>query len=348
MRRVTLQDVARAAGVSRTTASNVVMGTGRASDETRRRVRQAMADLGYVYSQAAGSLRRRSSRAVGVVVTNIHRPHFGELLIGLESTLTEAGYTALMVSTFDRRDRQEQAVTLLREHDVAGIAMIPATGTGEELFAALQDWAVPSVFVSRYVRGRDHPYVGPDDVRGGWLAASHLLDHGCRNIVYAGGHPDVPSRIDRREGVVRAITERGGNVRFADLESEPTGEGGLALGAALVASGSLPDGVVCHGDAVAMGLERALFEAGLNRDAGAPDVRVVGYDGVAATRYFVPALTTVETNGFELGRRAADELIRALHTGDPVGSQLLEPRLVVRESCGAHPSAAGTETPISG
>lgn len=339
MQRVTLQDVARAAGVSRTTASNVVMGTGRVSEETRERVRRAMSDLGYVYHQAAASLRRRSSRAVGVVVTNIHRPHFGELLLGLETTLTEAGYTAFMVSTLDRVDRQERAVSLLREHDVAGLAMIPATGTGDELFRTLADWAVPSVFVSRYVRGRTHPYVGADDVRGGYLATAHLLDHGCRNIAYLGGYPGVPSRVDRMEGARRAIAERAGHVSFSDFTSEPSGEGGMELGRALVETGALPDGVVCHGDAVAMGFERALHEAGLNRVVESPDVRVVGYDGVAATRYWVPALTTIETNGFELGRQAATELIQALQTGDAVGSQLHEPHLVVRESCGEHEPA---------
>ncbi|MCP2638415.1 LacI family transcriptional regulator [Microbacterium sp. HD4P20] len=330
--------MARVAGVSRTTASNVVMGTGRVSDETRARVRQAMSDLGYVYSQAAGSLRRQSSRAVGVVVTNIHRPHFGELLIGLESTLTEAGYTALMVSTFDQLDRQERAVSILREHDVAGLAMIPATGSGDELFSTLQDWAVPSVFVSRYVRGRSHPYVGADDVQGGRLAVRHLLEHGCRRIAYLGGNPGVPSRTDRIEGALRAIEEHGSDVSFVELVGEPSGDGGVGLGRALVASGELPDGVLCHGDAVAMGFERALYDAGLNRPGDAPDVRVIGYDGVAATGYSVPSLTTVETNGLELGQQAAAELIRALRTGEPVNSQLHEPRLIVRESCGDHAS----------
>ncbi|MER7797268.1 LacI family DNA-binding transcriptional regulator [Microbacterium sp. NPDC096154] len=340
-RRVTLRDVAKAAGVSRTTASNVVMGTGRISDETRERVRSAMAELGYVYHQAAGALRRRTSRAVGVVVTNIHRPHFGELLLGLESTFTEAGYTSLVVSTMDRLDRQARAVSTLREHSVAGLAMIPATGSGPELLRALDDWDVPSVFVSRYVRGYDRPYVGPDDVLGGRLAGEHLLDHGCRTLAYIGGNPEVMSRIDRIAGVRQAIEARGADVALVDWVGEPSGEGGLELGRRLLREGAMPDGVLCHGDAVAMGFERALHEAGRTGD-----VRVIGYDGVAATGYWIPALTTVATNGYALGRQAAEELIGALEGGRAPASQLQRPRLIVRESCGAHEPAAEARRPI--
>ncbi len=330
-RRVTLRDVARAAGVSRTTASNVVMGTGRISDETRERVRAAMADLGYVYHQAAGALRRKTTRSIGVVVTNIHRPHFGELLLGLESTFTEAGYTSLVVSTMDRLDRQQRAVSTLREHNVAGVALIPATGSGAELTDVLDDWDVPSLFVSRYVPGHDRPYVGPDDVMGGRLAAEHLLDHGCRTIAYVGGWPEVASRRDRMRGMREAIARRGAGVELTDLAGEPSGDGGLEMGRALVDAGPLPDGVLCHGDATAMGLGRALHDAGL-----AGRVRVIGYDGVAAARYWIPSLTTVETDGFELGRQAAEELVGALeHRRAPV-SHLQPPRLIVRESCGAH------------
>ena len=329
--RVTLRDVAQAAGVSRSTASNVVMGTGRVSDETRDRVRRVMAELGYVYHHAAGALRRRTSQAVGVVVTNIHRPHFGELLLGLETTFTEAGYTCLVVSTRDVLERQARAVSTLREHNVDAVAIIPATGSGDDLMDALADWAVPSLFVSRYVAGREHPYVGPDDVLGGRLAVEHLIGHGCRRIAYVGGRPGVVSRVDRLEGARQAIAASGADVELTDHVGEPSGEGGLELGRRMIAAGPLPDGVLCHGDAVAMGFERALHEAGR-----AGEVRVVGYDGVAAAAYAIPALTTIETNGYELGRQAAQELIASLAQGERPRSHLQVPRLVVRESCGSH------------
>lgn len=331
-KRVTLRDVAQAAGVSRTTASNVIAETGRVSDETRERVRAVMAELGYVYHQAAGSLRRQSSRSVGVVVTNIHRPHYGEMLVGLESTFTDAGYTLLMVSTMDRVDRQRRALETLREHDVAGVAIIPATGSDAGLIDELRAWGVPSAFVSRHVLGAEHPYIGVDNARGAYLAARHLLDHGCRRIAYIGSVDGVSSRVERIEGARRAIADSGLDVAFAEVEGEPTAEGGQVAALRLLAEDELPDGVICHGDLVALGFGRALHDAGLDGR-----VRVIGYDGLGQTAFWAPALTTVDQHAGELGAQAARALIEAIERGGPVASHLLEPRLIVRESCGVHP-----------
>jgi len=132
-RSVTLIDVARHAGVSRSTASYVVTGTGRVSEETRERVRASMRELGYIYHQAAASLRRQGTRGIGVVVTNIDRPFFGEVLIGLESTLTEHGFMSLVASTRDDYERQTHVVRMLREHHVAALRGDPG-----ELHVALE------------------------------------------------------------------------------------------------------------------------------------------------------------------------------------------------------------------
>lgn len=332
-KRVTLRDVAQAAGVSRSTASNVVAGAGRVSEQTRERVRAAMADLGYVYHQAAGSLRRRSSRSVGVVVTNIHRPHYGEMLIGLESTLTQAGYTLLMASTMDQVDRQRRAIATLREHDVAGAAIIPATGSDGSLIDDLREWGVPSAFVSRRVPGADHPYVGIDNAAGAYLAVRHLLEHGCRRIAYVGSFPGVSSRLERVEGARRAIAESGREVAFTQVEGEPTADGGREAARRMIASDALPDGVICHGDLVALGFGRALQDAGRSGD-----VRVIGYDGLAQTAHWTPALTTVDTHAADIGAEIARALLAAIDAGGEVSSRILQPRLIVRESCGTHPA----------
>ncbi|WP_261166635.1 LacI family DNA-binding transcriptional regulator [Microbacterium sp. Marseille-Q6965] len=330
-KRVTLRDVAHAAGVSRTTASNVVAGVGRVSDETRERVREVMAELGYVYHQAAGSLRRRSSRSVGVVVTNIHRPHYGELLIGLESTLTEAGYTLLMVSTMDRVDRQRRAIATLREHDVAGVAIIPATGSDTGLIDELREWGVPSAFVSRHVPAGTHPYIGIDNAAGAYLAVRHLLEHGCRRIAYVGSFPGVSSRQERVAGARRAIDESGTDATFEQFEGEPTAEGGQSVARRMIREGALPDGVICHGDLVALGFGRELHDAGRGGD-----VRVIGFDGLAQTAFWTPALTTVDTHAADIGAEVARALLAAIDADGEVASRMLEPRLIVRESCGPH------------
>lgn len=332
--RVTLLDVARHAGVSRATASYVVMGTGRVSEATRTRVRQSMAELGYVYHQGAASLRRQGTRNVGVIVTNIDRPFFGEVLIGLESTLTANGYMSLVASTRDDLTNQAHALRMLRENQVAALAIIPATGTGADLVEAVREWGVPAIYMTRRLRDFDVPYVGPDDVAGGRLAAEHLIGHGCATLAYAGGPEPVVSRWDRIQGMRQAIDAAAARVGFEEIRSASTGQGGLEVGRELAVRDVLPEGILCHNDAVAMGLDRALYDAGRREET-----RIIGYDDSAAAPLWKPALTSVATNAYRIGEFAGRSLLDVV-TGaaDAVPSQLEEPRLAVRESCGAHPS----------
>ncbi|GAB3932644.1 LacI family DNA-binding transcriptional regulator [Kribbella albertanoniae] len=330
-RRVTLIDVARHAGVSRTTASYVITGTGRVSTATRERVQASIETLGYVYNEGAAALRR-TGRTIGVIVPNIDRPFFGEVLSGVEATFTDSGYMALMVSTRDRLDQQARLVRMLREHQVAALAIVPATGSNHDLVDAIRSWDVPTVFLSRYVAGSTEPYVGSDEVRGGYLAADHLVRaHQCRSITYLGGPKHGVARIDRLEGVLRALAESGSDVKLVDLTSESTVEAGIRAGREL-AAGGLPDGIICHNDSIAIGVARALFDAG-----HAGSTRIIGYDDIGPARASVPALTSVATSGRILGETAARALLAVISGAEPaVRSHLAEPRLIVRESCGDH------------
>lgn len=338
-KRVTLRDVAARAGVSRTTASNLVRGEGRASEETRERVLKVMEELGYVYNRAAGSLRNNSSHTVGVVITNIHRAHFGELLVGMEQAFTEAGFTLFVVSTMDQLERQERAVGTLREHNVDGLVIVPATGSDQSLIDTLEDWGVPNLFVSRWIPGIEHPYVGIDNEHGAYLAARHLLEHGCRGIAYIGSHDGVSIHLERVAGVRRALAEWPEPATLMVVEGETTSEGGYRMLTGLIDDGVEFDAVIGHGDLVALGVERALRDLGMPVPGQPGSVRVIGYDGVDASAYWDPALSTLQVDAGGLGRLAAEMLLEAMESGEEVGSAKPEPSLIVRESCGPHLSA---------
>lgn len=328
---VTLKNVAAHAGVSRTTASNVVTGTGRVSSETRERVHQAMRELGYVYNRGAASLRTRRTTTVGVVVTDIANPFFGELLVGLEETLAEAGFRSLVVASSDDPVRQDELVAELREYQVAGLAVMPASRSSKTFVEGLEATRIPHVFVTKYLEGVAAPYVGPDDVLGGRLAAEHLLGHGCRTFAFVGGYSRHLSRRDRIEGVRSALAEAGiDNGQFTQLESPSTGEGGLRAGNQLLERGQLPDAIICQSDGVAFGVYRALRIAGR-----ATEVRVIGYDDVRTAALWEPPLTSVATRPEMLGRAAAELLLAEIAEPSARASQrVFAPELVVRESCG--------------
>lgn len=329
---VTLQDVADHAGVSRATASLVLRETGRVSKQTRQRVTEAMDTLGYVYNRGAASLRTQTANTIGVVVTHIANPFFGEVIHGLETGLTDSGYLPLLVNTEDDPARQHDAIRKLREHQVAGLAVVPATGTTASLIDELRAWRMEHVLVSRYLKDVDAPYVGADDVVGGRLAAAHLLEtHGCRSLAYLGGLPAILSRTDRTNGVKDALLRHGLDVSaLIDMPGEVSGAGGLDLGQRLIASGPLPDGIICHSDSVAFGLYRALRIHGLGKDT-----RVIGYDNIGGAALWEPPLTSVATQGEALGRRAARMLLeRIKEPGTPTSIDRTIPELAVRQSCG--------------
>lgn len=333
---VTLKHVAAHAGVSRTTASYVVTGEGRVSQKTRDRVTASMKVLGYVYNRGAASLRTQRSSTIGVVVTNIASPFFGELLVGLEDELRAAGFLSLVVATGDDPARQEQLITELREHQIAGLAVVPASGSPRELLDTIRISGVPHVFMTRYLEGEAVPYVGPDDLEGGRLAAQHLLGHGCRSLAYLGGRDVVLSRRDRLNGVRRAMRDTGlGDDSVTDVPGDATGESGLEAGERLLAAGPLPDGVICHSDSVAFGFYRALRLHGIPTDS----VKIIGYDDIRGAALFEPTLTSMATHPEELGRAAGRKLLAALGVKDQAETELIEifvPELVVRGSCGCH------------
>lgn len=328
---VTLKDVAAHAGVSRTTASNVLTRTGRVSTETRDRVHQAMRELGYVYNRGAASLRTRRTTTVGVVVTDIANPFFGELLVGLEAALAEAGFRSLVVASSDDPVRQDELVGELREYQVAGLAIMPATGSGRGFLDGLESSGIPHVFVTKYLEGVSAPYVGPDDRLGGRLAAEHLLGHGCRTFAFVGGIEGHLSRRDRITGARAALTDAGVDLRqFTDLESPSSGAGGLRAGEQLLGQGELPEAIICQSDGVAFGVYRALRVAGR-----ASEVRVVGYDDVRTAALWEPPLTSVATRPESLGRAAAELLLEEIdEPSGGISQRIFAPELVVRESCG--------------
>ncbi|WP_460959039.1 LacI family DNA-binding transcriptional regulator [Parasphingorhabdus pacifica] len=328
---MTLNEVAEHAGVSRATASLVIRGTGRVSEATRNRVQQSMHTLGYVYNRGAASLRSRHGDTIGVVVTNLANPFFGELLKGLEHELNQAGYTCLLVDTNNDVDAQYRAVTELRERQVASLAIVPASGTTGDFVDMLNAWGMEHIFMTRYLRDVETHYVGADDVLGGRLAAEHLLEHGRTTFAYAGGPESVLSRWDRITGATQALQDHGLTASaLADYPGETSGRGGLAIAKQLLAQDRLPEAILCHSDHVAFGIYRALRQHGRSGET-----RVIGYDDIATAALWEPPLTSVSTRSTELGQRAAQTLLTHISTpADHPVVTTTQPTLVVRESCG--------------
>lgn len=329
MARVTLMDVARHCGVSRATVSLVLNNSPLVADTTAERVRQAMAELGYVYNRAAASLRTHRSEAIGVVLTQITNPYFAEFAAGLQDTLNDSDTVALLAVSEEDRDQQRRLMRSLVERNVDGIVLIPAHGT---TMADLPDLlGTPLVLMARRLPGADVDYVGAQNREGGYAAAAHLWGHGCRQIAFLGGFADSSAREERAGGVSDFLAEHD-----LALEAEPSCEPlrPQAREAAISLLSSHPgvDGIVCFSDVVAFGALDAIAERGLH--AGA-DVRVIGFDDVHDAGLNRPSLSSVAVPARETGRRAAQLVLeRAKGSAEPAVHEEFPVKLQPRETCG--------------
>jgi LacI family transcriptional regulator len=332
--RVTIVDVARRAGVSKSTVSLVLAGSGLVAEPTRERVTRAMRALGYVYHRGAASLRAASSDFVGMIISDLTNPFFAELAVGIEDALYKLGFTPILANTNENPERQAQVLRSLREHNVAGIIMSPARGS--DAWTLAQQWpqSIPAVITMRRMIGSPLPYIGPDNRKGARQSVEHLLRLGHRRIAYLGGDGSMTTQQERVGGWRDALNGAG---IAADeslvIESAPTRAGGRQAIERALQSANPPSAVVCYNDIVAMGATRALTERGV---APGRDLAVVGFDDIAEAEHNAPPLTTVSADTREMGKRCAESLLGLIRHEDPASLSFAgAARLVVRESCGA-------------
>jgi LacI family transcriptional regulator len=333
-RSVTIVDIARAVGVSKSTVSLVLRDATKVRAETVAAVRAAMHELGYVYNRSAAQLRSPQSRIVGMVINDLSNPFFAELAIGIERVLRTSGYIPFLANTAESVLRQAEVVRSMREHGAAGIILSPAADTASADINALVTLGQPIVLAIRRVPGARLSLIASDNRGGATQATSHLLALGHRRIAFIGGMGHVAVQQDRLAGFTDALVAAGLTPDPAlVVASPPTRDGGFAAMTTVLGWNARPTAAVCFSDVVAIGTMLALRRHGLEPGA---DFALVGFDDTAEAEQTTPALTTVSTGVGDLGERAAQMLLRKIASGsDDAETFIGETRLVIRQSCGA-------------
>ncbi|ODU72814.1 MAG: LacI family transcriptional regulator, partial [Microbacterium sp. SCN 71-21] len=206
---VSVRDVAEAAGVSVGTVSNVLNRPDKVSAETVARVHRAIDLLGFVRNDAARQLRAGRSRSIGLVVLDMRNPFFTEVARGAEERASTDDLTVLMANSDEKQDREDRHVELFEEQRVFGMLVTPVYDSVPKL-RAVRDRGTPTVLVDRESRDGSFASVAVDDLAGGTLAASHLLDVGRRRLMFVGGPVSIRQVADRLEGAQGAVAAHGG------------------------------------------------------------------------------------------------------------------------------------------
>lgn len=333
--RVTLRDVADAAGVSIKTVSNVLNDWPYVRPETRQRVQAVIESLDYRPNALAASLRTGRTNSIGVIIPDITNPIFGQIVRGCEAVLYARGYSILLCNTNEEYAKEQSYLDTLVRRGVDGVLMF-GTHADAELVPNLARFGVPIVAEDAPIHHPNTTTINIENVRGAELAASHLVGLGHRRIAYLGGPELRFAAQQRREGYAQVLAKAG-------LESGPalTAWGNPSIGggyssaiAMLGRSGQEPiTAFVCYNDLVAVGCMLACQERGLHVPE---DVAIVGFDDITLASLVTPALTTVRVHQLALGRLAAELLLERMENGEMLGRCVHFPvELVVRRSCGA-------------
>ncbi|MEU8956322.1 LacI family DNA-binding transcriptional regulator [Streptomyces sp. NPDC048518] len=339
-RMVGIKDVAKHAGVSVGTVSNVINRPDTVSEETRDRVRAVIDRLGYVRSESARQLRAGRSRIMALLVLDMGNPFFVDVARGAERAAREAGYRVMVCNSGQSPAEEAEYLALCAEQRVRGVLLTPADATGRNI-DAFRRHGIPFVLVDRVAEGATECSVSVDDVMGGALAVRHLVDAGHRSIAYVSGPPGLNQVKDRRVGALQALAEAG--LDASVMRELPTERldvaAGRDAGARILGLTERPTAVFCANDLLALGVLQAMYAAGVRVPE---DVAIVGYDDIEFAAAAVVPLTSVRQPAVTMGAMAAELLLEETRTGsDTAGAAddahehrrvVLVPELVVRRS----------------
>jgi DNA-binding LacI/PurR family transcriptional regulator len=309
-----IKDVARHAGVSVKTVSNVINDFPFVSAATRAKVQQALTELDYRPNLSARLLRGGRTGVVALAVPEISAPYFAELAAQFVQHAKGHGWTVLIDETQGARDSERIVLDGIKSHLVDGLIVSPLALSAADINARRD--RTPLVLLGERLARAPVDHVSIDNVDGARAATAHLLDIGRRRIAAIGSQPHVSGGTAslRLKGYRAALRTAGVAVDPALVMPAVRyhrADGYTAM-KTLLGLASPPDAVFCFNDLLAIGALRALHEGGRSVPA---DVAVIGFDGIEEGDFHTPALSTIRPDKGEIARLALDLLDRRITTG---------------------------------
>lgn len=331
-----MHEVARRAGVSLGTVSNVLNHPELVSVETRLRVERTIEDLGFVRNGSARQLRVGSTQSIGLMVLDVSNPFFTEVARGAEAAASERGYIVILCNSDNSLLKEKHYLRVLQEQRVAGVLIVPVGDTAHYA-RALRRSGTSVVLLDQVSHEANTCSVSVDDVYGGQLAGHHLLDLGHRRIAYIHGPLINAQYVDRLAGLRQAVMDAGLVPEHAivPLAAETdNAHAGAACVEAFMALEDRPTAIFCGNDYLAMGV---MYELARRHVMIPQDVALIGYDDIDLAPMLAVPLTTIRQPKYELGFAATDLLLdEIVYTTSHTHRQIVfRPELIVRQSTSA-------------
>ena len=333
---LTLEDIARQAGVSRSTVSRVVNGHPNVRADVRQRVLEVVQETGYHPNAAARTLASQRSRTIGLVLPRtvssfFADPYFPHLTQGIAQACNQSDYTLGLFLVGSDEDEEKAFPRLSRRGYLDGV-LVQTGQVGDQLIERLIHSEMPLVIIGRPFHSDGVSFIDVDNLDAARNAVGHLVRLGYQRIATITGPANNTTGIDRREGYLRALAERGRTVEEALVAEGDFSEasGYYAMKRLLPAK---PDAVFAASDVMAFGGMRAIREAGLRIPE---EIALVGFDDLPQASRSEPPLTTVRQQVVQFGMSAVEVLIDVIDNGvTPPRRIVMATELIVRDSCGA-------------
>ena len=320
-----IREVAKIAGVSASTVSRVMNGTANVDESKRQRVLAAIEQTGFRPNELARALYKKSSKIIGVIVPNIENPFFNELAKAIEEAAYRGGYKILFCNSDDNSEKEEMNIQMLVQMNADGIIIMTNC---ESTSRVLAECPIPVVVVDRKMTDvGEIAYIESNHYKGGRIAAEHLVQCGCKNIVCFRGPMEFSSGQQRYQGY-RDVCEQYG-LKEQCIDCKYDYEAGLSAAKKMLQKFPKADGIIACNDMVAISAYKILTKQGLRVPE---DIQIVGFDDVKFSRLCTPELTTVAQPIREMGMMAAGIIIRHVDGVEYQKKNVFDVKLVQRET----------------
>lgn len=328
----TIKDIAALAGVSRATASRALGGYGYVSEEARKKVLVAAEKLRYKPHALAKSMVTGRTGTIALLVADIENPFFAKVARGVSDAITPDGYNLIVCSTNENLREEKLAIDGLCQKKVDGLILAPVSYVDATHLKELVDQHIPVVLVDRLVTGVEADIVAVTNMEGSYEAVRHLVQSGHERIGFLGD--SVSTTAERLDGYRKALGDAGLAVRDEYVMlGEYSIESGYREAVSLLSGTNRPTAVFAASNFMTIGLLTAVKDMGISVPG---ELAVVGFDDMDWFQLTTPTITAVAQPVYELGRVAAQRLIRRI-AGDATRPEItrLPTRLMIRESSGS-------------
>lgn len=322
----TLKDVARETGLTVTTVSRVLNNRGYISEETRQKVYEAMKKLNYRPNEVARSLTKKSTNTIGVIVPHIRHPYFSELISNLENEASKRGYKIILCNSQEKVNKEREYLEMCSSNRVAGIVLCSASVAVEEFDGS----NIPLITIERYLENGTAA-VECDNRQGGKLAAEHLIECGCKNLLHISGVYETAMPADERANGFIEVCEKAGvahreiatnayqynNLEYHDFLEE------------VITDHKAIDGIFASSDLIAAQILQVCGKLGIRVPE---DIKLVGFDDVNISSLTTPRITTIHQPIKEIAELTMELLANAEEGKTVAKRSLLPVCLVKRES----------------